>query len=73
MEKTKLKPCPFCGYRANYTETYKKRDDLPWSGVERIGYNIKCSKCRAEMHGKSWSALVKAWNRRANDDAGRTD
>ncbi len=64
-----LKLCPFCGCKANITEKYIPNESF-YKPATRI-YNLRCSKCRAEMHGKSYFDLVKAWNRRVNDDKRR--
>lgn len=61
-----LKPCPFCGCKANITETYIPNESF-YKPATRI-YNLRCSKCRAEMHGERYRDLVKAWNRRKTDD-----
>jgi len=49
---SELKPCPFCGGKAEIVYAYKC-----WA---------KCKRCGAEMSGakKVWNA-IKKWNRRA--------
>ena len=63
---SELKPCPFCGHKANKSDTWFPKK-TPFDNPQRAYYTIKCCKCRAEMKGKNWTNLVKAWNRRAND------
>lgn len=70
----RLKPCPFCGSRANLVAT--KRGDYPTVGV----YSVRCSDCQIEtreMYGfargreaqrivnrKARTFAVTAWNQR---------
>ncbi len=51
----KLKPCPFCGSKANYAE-----DDR-----SLFPYRIVCSKCRIGTQFEArLSIAIKAWNTR---------
>jgi Lar family restriction alleviation protein len=57
----KLKPCPFCGSKPNYSAScYDKYK----------GYcSIYCPTCGAGMSGyESKNEVLIAWNRRASDD-----
>lgn len=55
----KLKPCPFCGGKAEYMEHFVNGDP------ERF---ISCSKCDASSPTTSnyvdWEDSIKAWNKR---------
>ena len=62
-----LKPCPFCGNKANI---YERHDSgllslRPFYPLPIIGYIVRCSKCNAKMNGKRERTLIQAWNRRA--------
>ena len=60
MDSKKLKPCPFCGGKAE---------------IMKMGYPhwIYCLKCGARVHGyvtetkTNEKASIEAWNRRADD------
>jgi hypothetical protein len=57
MKPYELKPCPFCGGKA---EIY-----MMWDGV----YRAHCTKCAATMEppffGSGRAQIVRMWNRRA--------
>ena len=48
-----LKPCPFCGYEADYHETYHRN--------HRIG----CTGCKIIICGDTKEEVFSKWNRRA--------
>lgn len=51
-EKTqKLKPCPFCGGKAEITGY--------------LLYKIKCARCRAKLPQRYEGDAIAVWNRRA--------
>lgn len=66
MSDLKLKPCPFCGGKAD-KETWVTRPVLEY-GTGWIG----CRNCRCYMkftHGDYGKNLaIEAWNRRVYDD-----
>lgn len=60
----KLKPCPFCGEKANL---YSGQSNL--TGTYQY---IQCNNCTARMALGSWSdeiriALIKSWNKRTKE------
>jgi Lar family restriction alleviation protein len=55
---TNLKPCPFCGGRAEL--------DTPRGPLNR-DRAIYCHDCNATMGGDSSDEVIAAWNRRASD------
>jgi Lar family restriction alleviation protein len=60
---TKIKPCPFCGGKADVTRYYE-------SG-EEIGSAIVCNNCGVSVHNVEADNVqdnVKAWNKRATSD-----
>ena len=65
MNKVKLKPCPFCGGEASIT-LYDPYDG--YQGANSSYYIARCSKCSVEMSNIFKQELIKAWNRRTNDE-----
>ena len=59
MENRELKPCPFCGNRADNI-TYLTRN-------KKQRYFVKCTKCNARMEYCNRTSAINAWNRRADD------
>ena len=61
MSEHELKPCPFCGGKP---VIYKSMSDRrAW---------VMCSECGATSpSGFREKTAIKAWNRRANDEAGK--
>ena len=58
----KLKPCPFCGGKA---ELWEYRD------LDEVSYYIGCTTCGAQTkYTDSEDLCIEAWNRRATDDEG---
>lgn len=58
----KLKPCPFCGGKAEFV--------IYWGGftARRFISVVRCTKCRANSgEWKQKPKAIKAWNRRATD------
>lgn len=66
-----LKNCPFCGHMAVSVPVYsQKRNNCSLiSETAKVGYIVKCVKCRASMQGKRLNEVVKSWNRRANENS----
>lgn len=71
MKKIKLKPCPFCGGKAERIEA--RIDD------DKKTYSVICTNCmtgifRPRMKGMEWFAYkteqeaIKAWNRRTDEN-----
>lgn len=54
-----LKPCPFCGGKANFWESKANNGYL-------YGYAVRCSVCRSrsKTYGSEEYAMA-AWNRRS--------
>lgn len=63
MEKTKLKPCPFCGGEAHKRIAFPVDED----GLEMNMYIVGCKFCGIEF---SWlwneECAVELWNTRVN-------
>lgn len=63
-----LKPCPFCGGKAEIIRSYN-RDCLEFGGTVKIG--CRCGIYTSEVVFRDESDLQKVfdkWNRRANND-----
>lgn len=72
----KLKPCPWCGGRAE-AEVYEPCDDYPGNAVYRFDASVDCTKCRAThppisgRYKTKQEAIEKAvnkWNKRNGDN-----
>lgn len=61
MEELKLKPCPFCGGKAEYKELIGKYFKI---------YSVRCT-CGACRIGKSKDDAIEIWNGRTNDAINR--
>lgn len=58
MEKTELKPCPFCG-----------GENIVLTSHHEVIVFVQCEDCYATFpHFDSLEEAVSAWNRRAGDD-----
>ena len=66
-----LKPCPFCGGRQIYRKTTVKNSVI-WCNLcgAEISRGIALGKCDSIEEAEEWLGceIVKAWNRRANDE-----
>ena len=56
MTTPELKPCPFCGAKANMWS---------WNGGTRIDCSNWCSTHYIGLEGKTVEEATEAWNRRA--------
>ena len=68
MSKTELKPCPFCGGKAERKETYK----ITGSGRLMPQYYIKCGNGRCGLYVATCNRdtkeeAVEIWNRRVTE------
>lgn len=57
-----LKPCPFCGDKVINIYAY--------DGCQRDCsiYKIVCNRCGAQVQHRKVMEVIKAWNRRVEDD-----
>lgn len=56
-----LKPCPFCGGKAEVVW-------MPYINVEGMGLVVECNHCWAETgYYATREEAIAAWNRRASD------
>ena len=62
MEMEQLKPCPFCGGKAQiFTD-----DEMGYLGNNQ--YLVKCENCLCGTgHYNNPECAIEAWNKRAND------
>lgn len=65
MSEQKLKPCPFCGGKANLSidpEGTRDTENRLWA------YQITCRRC-CSTTGLCWSVemAIRVWNRRAKE------
>lgn len=63
-QKTKFKPCPFCGCKKIYLEQYNHMAGKRW--------RVFCENCMAGIDtgtDQSGGASVEAWNRRVDNEA----
>lgn len=61
-----LKPCPFCGGKAEFRHVSGIRH--PWSGVQAnaLAVTINCTRCGATLPSSmSQERVTAAWNRRS--------
>ncbi len=78
MRDRELKPCPFCGGKANIVQTSTGYSVGEFSASFEIG----CAECRIRFRGTSYfvikngtpivsidgyNEIINLWNRRAND------
>jgi len=59
-----LKPCPFCGGKAEGPFYYD-----PYYGYQGDcgSYTIECNACRALVNQRTKEQVIDIWNRRAED------
>lgn len=62
MDVPKLKPCPFCGYKAD-TMFYKPFDG--YQGEPTV-CRIWCLNCRAQIERDTFLKAMVGWNMRAD-------
>lgn len=59
-EKTELKPCPFCGEKADYSQS-----------VNMGGWKVLCERCGGQTRFfRTPEQAIEAWNRRADITCG---
>jgi Lar family restriction alleviation protein len=63
MKETELKPCPFCGSKA------QRLTNMPFYNLPQYRGRraILCTHCGVIMLGRDEEAAVELWNRRADD------
>ena len=56
-----LKPCPFCGGKADFEEIERYYSDISWT--------VMCTQCGASIgvHSVDKIDVVEVWNRRAEN------
>lgn len=67
-----LKPCPFCGGKAELyeSEAYNLKKETK---EERIRWFVMCGKCTALTCGAIKTKAIEVWNRRAKDEVQRIE
>lgn len=67
MPKIKLKPCPFCGGKAQMCAAqWDFKKNCP---ANSAGYIVECGECLASTDAFATMELTAdAWNRRADND-----
>ncbi len=70
MKETELKPCPFCGGTDIEIYSYDPYDGYQgnltrWCAV--------CTSCGCEYDKEEKSAVIEAWNRRADNEQREAD
>jgi Lar family restriction alleviation protein len=62
MNETELKPCPFCGNEAKFTDNKNVKSDYA-----PISYGVKCRNCFVISEYEDNKQLaIKAWNTRTD-------
>ena len=65
MKESELKPCPFCGGKAEYDEIHTDNGGAEVYYREYHVYTVMCSCCRAAISSYLDEEDVKrSWNRR---------
>lgn len=66
----KLKPCPFCGTRAEIFYTGDDKLFVPMDSDKRPYYSVRCTSCFCGTGLYiSMDRAIEAWNRRNNNGA----
>lgn len=60
-----LKPCPFCGGKANIAYNAKRKSVY---GGEVKGTCVYCTNCGVDIFHRSTDMTIQSWNRRVNDE-----
>ena len=63
--KNELKPCPFCGGKAQLVAVKETYDGI--RKVEISGWRVRCNDCKAETTLEVREVAVNKWNRRAEN------
>jgi Lar family restriction alleviation protein len=66
MERTNLKPCPFCGCEDISLFYYDPYDGYQgdYCGV----YKVRCSQCGCTLQNRDKTTAAKMWNTRFNNN-----
>jgi len=59
-----IKPCPFCGQKAEYDDNVTEHYGLDCPGVE-------CKLCGVRNFADSKNDAIVMWNKRCDDDYGK--
>ena len=67
IDEEKLKPCPFCGGKAELyeSEAYNLKTEVK---EKNIRWFVMCKQCTALTCGALKKKAIEAWNRRTNDE-----
>ena len=67
MNEPELKPCPFCGGKAELyeSEAYNLKTETK---EKNIRWFVMCEQCTALTCGALKGKAIEAWNRRVKDD-----
>ena len=78
MVRISLKPCPFCGGEASYSNTYYEGYDSELGDyVDMEGVSVGCSRCnigtfyqRCDRGNCGVEVVTELWNKRVGDSNG---
>lgn len=65
----KLKPCPFCGGKANIVVVEPHTHEIAiFMPDYEGGAFVECNDCTCAISAKTKEMAIEAWNRRASDE-----